>query len=457
MSTTTKREFNALITGLSIALGLSIARGLNEMIGILRWWILSRRYRSLRKIELILQAESVWHVILLACQTRSFRIYASTLFWLLLTLDTQVGLAMIGLCYSVEVAEQNALVLHPGKVVVPDMSELRVVDELQPNPGSSYALEYMANSYGQMSLSYDTSVSDKIPVEGQLRDAGDPLMFCGVSTCSYVFYEWSTGTPDDNSEDQTGHISIDTGDNEPRDVFFPLPDGANQTTYLTNTSFSCGTGCRAVSAVEVSESPTWYYNCTVLVGAVTGATIPEHEVGDSIRNLAAAGIALQGFQATSRLGNPSLQFQIYPTASSFGIPTNGFASIVGMKMARFAIGAVAVAAENNPSITIEGMVPQQGVNLVVEHWNYVKLILMMVAGLHLVLGLGAALVASRVAIPKGGPVALAQLVRPLANYMYIDNRQLAEGRSGTGRWIYRSKLVSDGRYDLYMEEEVQGH
>lgn len=58
---------------------------------------------------------------------------------------TQVGLAMIGRCHSVEVAEQNALVLHPGKVVVPDMSELRVVDELQPNPGSSYALEYMAN------------------------------------------------------------------------------------------------------------------------------------------------------------------------------------------------------------------------------------------------------------------------------------------------------------------------
>lgn len=86
MSTTTKREFNALITGLSIALGLSIARGLNEMVGILRWWILSRRYRSLRKIELILQAESVRHVILLACQTRSFRIYASALFWLLLTL-----------------------------------------------------------------------------------------------------------------------------------------------------------------------------------------------------------------------------------------------------------------------------------------------------------------------------------------------------------------------------------
>lgn len=349
--------------------------------------------------------------------------------------------------------------------------------------GGNALILISVHSYGQMSLSYDTSVSDKIPVEGQLRDAGDPLMFCGVSTCSYVFYEWSTGTPDDNSmrltaattrrirsaatceswpilgysEDQTGHISIDTGDNEPRDVFFPLPDGANQTTYLTNTSFSCGTGCRAVSAVEVSESPTWYYNCTVLVGAVTGATIPEHEVGDSIRNLAAAGIALQGFQATSRLGNPSLQFQIYPTASLFGIPTNGFASIMGMKMARFAIGAVAVAAENNPSITIEGMVPQQGVNLVVEHWNYVKLILMMVAGLHLVLGLGAALVASRVAIPKGGPVALAQLVRPLANYMYIDNRQLAEGRSGTGRWIYRSKLVSDGRYDLYMEEEVQGH
>lgn len=50
MSKKERREFNAIITGLAIALGLAIASNLNSMVGDLRWWILSRRYRSRRKV-----------------------------------------------------------------------------------------------------------------------------------------------------------------------------------------------------------------------------------------------------------------------------------------------------------------------------------------------------------------------------------------------------------------------
>lgn len=51
MDKTTKRQYNAIITGLSIILGLSVTRGLNEMVGILRWWVLSRRYYSVGKVS----------------------------------------------------------------------------------------------------------------------------------------------------------------------------------------------------------------------------------------------------------------------------------------------------------------------------------------------------------------------------------------------------------------------
>ncbi|GJC87623.1 hypothetical protein ColLi_10461 [Colletotrichum liriopes] len=250
-------------------------------------------------------------------------------------------------------------------------------------------------------------------------------------------------------------MSLDNGANMPLDIFFPLPDGANQTTYLTNSSTNCGTGCRFISAVEVSERPTWYYNCTVAVSAVAQATAPEHDVSDSIRDLAAAGIALQGFQATSRLRDPSLQFQVYPAESTFGLPMKGFAKAMGMKLARFAIGVVAVTAETNSPIAINGMVPKQGLRLIVDHWDYASLILVMVAALHLVLGIGAALVASRVVIPTGGPVALAQVLRPLANHATTTKRQPATARSSTDRWMYRSRVMPDGSYDLYMEEEFK--
>lgn len=52
MSQTTKRQYNALITGLSIALGIAVASSLNHMVAELRWWILSRRYRSKSKVSL---------------------------------------------------------------------------------------------------------------------------------------------------------------------------------------------------------------------------------------------------------------------------------------------------------------------------------------------------------------------------------------------------------------------
>lgn len=51
MSQREKLEFNALITGLSIALGLSIASSLKEIALEARWWILSRRKRSLHEVS----------------------------------------------------------------------------------------------------------------------------------------------------------------------------------------------------------------------------------------------------------------------------------------------------------------------------------------------------------------------------------------------------------------------
>lgn len=86
MSAPTKREFNTIITGLSICLGLSLAHGLDEIISVLRWWALSRRYYSVRKVELILQAESLRNVVLLAFRTRRIRMISSAVFWLILML-----------------------------------------------------------------------------------------------------------------------------------------------------------------------------------------------------------------------------------------------------------------------------------------------------------------------------------------------------------------------------------
>lgn len=46
-----KREFNALFVGCSIVLALITVSHLNKIVADLRWWILSRRFRSSRKVS----------------------------------------------------------------------------------------------------------------------------------------------------------------------------------------------------------------------------------------------------------------------------------------------------------------------------------------------------------------------------------------------------------------------
>lgn len=50
MSKQKKKVFNAMVTGLSIALGLNIQRSLKALAGEMRWWILSRHPRPLHEV-----------------------------------------------------------------------------------------------------------------------------------------------------------------------------------------------------------------------------------------------------------------------------------------------------------------------------------------------------------------------------------------------------------------------
>lgn len=339
-----------------------------------------------------------------------------------------------------------------------------------------------------MSITYNTDTEDEAPVEGQLRDAADPLMFCGDSFgdsyCRYVFYERAApknnadGVDDDDdnsmrliaatarsinatarceswtvlgiSDADQDNVSLSTNTSQPLNVTFPLVAGGNQTIYLTDTNSSCGRGCAAISAMEISPSASWYYSCTLTVGPVANTTQPQHEVSVDVRTLAARSIALMGFLSEEAGG---LQLQMYPSQSAFGFPGDGAADTMAAKMARFAIGVVAVTAENNSPVSVRGTVPEQAVTLKVEHWGYVLLILMLVTMFHFVLGVVTAFLATRTVIPTGGPVAQSQILRPIAKYLYHGEKS----GEGTRRWMYKSRYIgSEGRYDLYMEEQDTG-
>ncbi|GKU14136.1 unnamed protein product, partial [Fusarium langsethiae] len=89
------RDFNVWITGLTIALGLEFAGSLNKLAKDTRWWILSRRHRSRRKVEAILEAENVLAVLRIAFSSRRITIHVTALSWFLVFLASQIGLADI--------------------------------------------------------------------------------------------------------------------------------------------------------------------------------------------------------------------------------------------------------------------------------------------------------------------------------------------------------------------------
>ncbi|KAK1999104.1 hypothetical protein LX36DRAFT_680556 [Colletotrichum falcatum] len=482
MDQTTKRQYNALITGLSIALGLAVASSLNHMVAELRWWILSRRYRSKRKVELILQADNLKHTIMLAARSKRWSIHLAALGWLILTIGSQVGLAAIGLCYATDTADKQAL-LVPGKVSIPNMDTIETSKIVKSSSKELGAKQYTANSYGTLSLAYETTALEDAPSARAIFVPSDPLMFCSESLCKYVFYETSqesltdkTANPvtvaTDRSINSTSacaawpvtsggngtspNITVATENDGRFEFGIPVQGGTDQTTFMTNTGADCGPGCAVVAAFEASNASPWYYSCNVTVGQVANATRPEHRVGPNLTALAAAAIALQGYAASSLDDDTDLQYQIYPAESIFGTPMGGATDKLQSQLSRFAIGVVAVAAVTNDRYVVEGTMPLKGTRLNVSHWNFINLILVLTATLQLALGVAAALVANRVVVPDGGAVEMARVMRTMAirdRTAVGEASEKAPAGAAASLWIYRDHLVSDGRYDLHMEEQ----
>ncbi|PVH72023.1 hypothetical protein DL98DRAFT_553373 [Cadophora sp. DSE1049] len=437
MTSAKKRVFNAIVTGLSLALGLSIASGLKAMALEVRWWILSRQKRSLREVDLILHSDSPSQVFMLALVAPRLKVIAGVVMWLLLNIASQIGVATLGLTYSIDTNNDFALT-HPGNVSLANMTGITTGKVVSSRFQAISALQYTLNSYGIIALAYDLQEVSFLPVPHKLLTTTTPSIYFGDGYYQYVFYE---STPDDsdgpissiatnrsiNSSgtchswpviqggNGTSHnitIQLDSNGNTAR-RFIPIIGGDTQTTYITRLSQNCGKGCSRIDALEASLTNPWYYECNVSVSQVANATRPEHQVGQDLQDMASAAIALQGYAASSLAEDTELQFQTYPGESIYGIPQNGSNDSMGFLMAQFAIGAVAVTAEFAPSIIIPGNAPLIGVVLNVNQWKYVHLILGLIAGIQLMLSLVAAFVANRVVVKDNSHLAIARLLRPI--------------------------------------------
>ncbi|RGP81370.1 hypothetical protein FLONG3_514 [Fusarium longipes] len=478
------RDFNVWITGLTIALGLAFANSLDKLAKDTRWWILSRRHRSRRKVEAILEAEDILAVLRMAFTSRRVTIHITAFSWFFVFVASKIGLAVLGLFYSVDLSDTLALQVVPGNVSIANMSSVQPLGFVFSASQSRSDQEYAANMYGAMSFTYMTGARTRKPEIGDLRLASDPVLFCDLDGCDFVFLESSV--PSDPEEDLADmaswqpimvatnrQMSIstrcesypvtnsgdgssteieyrkNTSDTRSREYFrvrVPAAIETEQTMFMTNTSTNCGPGCSTVTVLEKSAKDPWFYSCNTTVSSVTNGTIAEHEVPEHVRLLAAQAIALQGFSVDSTLGNSDLQYQVYPAQSPFGTPLQGMTQAMELIMSRFTAGVIAMTANVNSNIVIDGFPPTKGSSLNVDHWDYVWFVLAIIVLFQFLFSVVVAFMATKVVIPPEGATSMAKVLHALAACDSSDGIE----------WIYRSRRVStDGIYDLYFEGRLR--
>ncbi|KAM0500026.1 hypothetical protein ACHAP8_005164 [Fusarium lateritium] len=415
MTTETKREFNALIIGLSLGLGMSITISLEAMAKEIRWWVLELRDWPKRETELILKAKDLTKIIQLTWESgsRSIRCYA--IVFILLSLVSQIALAMLGLVYSTNTAD-SAAILKPGSVTVADFSDLETTRVLSSKSQAVGAMRYTANSYGTIALGWVWGDMNAVPAPGTLWDNNDPLIYCGTKSCKFVFQEWTSRpkkydiiVSTNRTVETTGNCrswkvtkggggnetSITIADNGRTKVKITAMNGVNQTTFMFDAARDQGSTWSEITAFEASESSPWFYRCNISFGPVINAYRKEHVLGVNITSLASSAIALQGYGASS-LGptNSDRQFQSYPAESTYGAPANGDTDNMGALVAAFAAGVVAVVGQAASTLVIPGLQPQNGVVLEISKWAYVHLILGLSLAVQLLLGVGVAILSN---------------------------------------------------------------
>jgi hypothetical protein len=243
---------------------------------------------------------------------------------------------------------------------------------------------------------------------------------------------------------------------------------ANSTTYLTQPNkVNCGPRWANVCAFENNGSKGWYYECTITVSNVSNAKIDEHRVSDASARMAAGAIALQGYQANIQTS----QYQRFPAQSNYGMFLDGDNVTMAQNMRQFAIGVFAAAdlslSNIDTKLKVQGFLPDQGLVLTIDHWNGMWAIFGAIIGCHFVLFAVATWVANKVVVVDDDYLAIALLLRPVAEEMkdkggllerarresLENSMEVVFGPHGSEKWPFGGDGVT--KLEISSEAECQ--
>ncbi|KUJ19705.1 uncharacterized protein LY89DRAFT_611468 [Mollisia scopiformis] len=435
-----KRVFNALVTGLSMILGISIASSFKAIAIDVRWWILSRKRRPIHEVDAILSSHALSEVSKLAIRSAKDKkpgVVMSAALWVLFNIAAQAAVAMLGLTYSL-----NAQV-DPTRPILGDTSFSNFSSSfgVAVDEDTTASSQLAAHTFGEMALQFpylEASGPDQLPVDYLSPCDLDSVYYEGQDYFQTAFQEYSatdstTGCFYSNrslittsSCNAYSVIGISNGTSQ---TFQYERDsqtlnqtwhsiGPNSTTYLTYPDKQdCGPRCATVYIYENDGTSANYFECTVNASTIYNATVQEQQLSDDHARLAAGAIALQGYQSDS---NNASQYQQFPSQSTYGNFTSGNSTFKARQLRQYAIGVLVVADTIFPqigsdSLHVLGLQPQPGLKLSIDHVAYMWAIFGSIAGSHLVLWIIGSYVASRVAVIENSYLKIALALRPVTD------------------------------------------
>ncbi|RFU26411.1 hypothetical protein B7463_g9937, partial [Scytalidium lignicola] len=458
-----KKEFNAITTAISIALGLNIASAFKDMALNMRWPILSRsKPRNLDELDLILSCDSLTKLAKLAWVARRPWVIFACLTWLVINIAAQAGIAALGLTYGFD-SDYTQPMLSKGYVAVPNMQYF-FPNGNNSNP-SLQDEQFTAHLYGGLAYNFGLNETQYMPAAGDVYKSSNALLwydyernniefiFTETSPQSSIFsiytnrtlnitYSCNAYTVTKGGDGTSTTISVaNVGD------VYVSNSIQGSITFFTDSGNQCNNNprCTVVQAFEASATEPWYYTCDITLGETQNDPEGLATISNRMAAIATASIAQIGYH-----DGRGQEAQIYPGDSLWGLPCQGDQNLLGNTIAAFGLGSIAGAAMLNPSFTHTGQQPSQGSFLDFNHAFWFYLVLGLIAGCHLFFCIIVAIMANQVQVGPDGHLDMSMLLRPIADQLYgvsngIDNKafrrakketkaRYEKGRSDNERW-----------------------
>ena len=458
-----KRVFNAIVTGLSIAIGINLASSLQSYARMLRWRLLATGWKSLEEFDLILGAESQTKVLRLLWTGRrrkaGFPYLSKTqiccIIWLLVNLAAQVLVAMNGLTYSVDFS--NTFVkTRDGYISVANFTNIMHVDDngavtlqSQQNAAQAFGIEGEDYATGSAAGGQESETDPETIYQDNSTDTWVVRFFnfnadnLNVGTPSDQYIETNAsciqysivGNPSGNStqitytsHNSTGNITENIGGSSPGSTTFALKD------YT-----SCGGRCATLLVYQAADDfdivDPAFFICKSVVSVVQGAS-PSDGYVIPLADLQAAIFA--GSIASSGSTDGPVQFQIYDSDSAYASGLPDSADDVKVAVSAFSADAIAAFAVNGPRQEVYGQQPTNALQLNVE-WKFFIPLISVIPLLQALAYIIVIAWANKAIIRDDSYLAISQLYRPVLDKLGSGGCIL------TGEEIIKRDVFKDDR------------